>query len=33
LKAARELVKAVEDSLSLDVLAVADDLDWDFPPE
>jgi hypothetical protein len=32
LKAARELVTAIEDSLSLDVLAVADDLDWDFPP-
>ena len=32
LKAARELVKAIEDGLSLDVLAVADDLDWDFPP-
>jgi hypothetical protein len=29
--AAYDLVKAIEDSLSLDVLAVADELDWDLP--
>ena len=30
--AAYALFKAIEDSLSLDVLAVTDELDWDFPP-
>lgn len=30
--AAYDLVKATEDGLSLDVLAVADDLDWDLSP-
>ena len=30
--AAYDLFKATEDGLSLDVLAVADELDWDLPP-
>jgi hypothetical protein len=31
-KAAYDLVEAIEGSLSLNVLAVADELDWDFRP-